>query len=144
MKKSLIYVLIGLVLILLAIQLIMVNRDNPEVNRDIEIKTPPEIAGILKTSCYDCHSNETKWPFYSYIAPISWFVAHDVHEGRDAMNFSEWEKLSPIEQNTEKKRIVFKLEKGKMPPADYLFIHRDVRLFNQQIELVKKWVETGS
>ena len=78
---------VGLVTLLL-IQLVPVDRSNPPV--ESEISTPPEVHIILRKACYDCHSNETTWPWYSKVAPVSWLVASDVHEGREELNFSTW------------------------------------------------------
>ena len=86
MKK----IIIALIVILIGIQFIPVERTNPPVTR--EINAPDNISSILKASCYDCHSNETDWPWYSYIAPVSFLVAGDVMDGRKNLNFSEWDK----------------------------------------------------
>ena len=58
----------------------------------MDINAPKNVASILRTSCYDCHSNETNWPWYSYVAPVSFMVAGDVEDGRKSLNFSEWDK----------------------------------------------------
>ena len=90
-------ILIGLVVLFILLQLIpsplpVVRQENPKdllKNNDI----PAEIAGLLRTSCYDCHSNETRYPWYSYVAPVSWLVRRDTHEGREHLNFSDWQGL---------------------------------------------------
>ncbi len=83
---------IVIAVILIAIQFIPVDKTNPPVTSELD--APIEIISILKKSCYDCHSNETVWPWYSNIAPTSWLVASDVKDARAHLNFSEWENLS--------------------------------------------------
>ena len=92
-------ILIVIGVIIVAIQFIPVDRSNPPVTQ--EINAPPNVMTILKTSCYDCHSNETNWPWYSYVAPVSFLVASDVQNGRKRVNFSEWDKYD--EKKREKK-----------------------------------------
>jgi hypothetical protein len=70
-------------------QLVPLDRSNPPVSA--EVPATPEVRAILKRSCYDCHSNETRWPWYAYAAPMSWLLVYDVHEAREHMNFSTWD-----------------------------------------------------
>ena len=90
MKK----VLIGIVVFLVLIQLIPIDRTNkpvdPKQNFVEVLKTPKEVTEMLKNACYDCHSNEVKYPSYAYIAPISWSIKHHVNEGKKNVNFSDW------------------------------------------------------
>ncbi len=88
MKKALII----LIVILVAIQFIPVDKTNPPVTAELDAAM--EIISVFKRSCYDCHSNETVWPWYSSIAPVSWLVTADVKEARKHLNFSEWGNLS--------------------------------------------------
>jgi len=82
--------------ILVAIQLIRVDSTNPPIDSDIPTST--EVKSTLRRACYDCHSNETEWPWYSRIAPISWLLAWDVREGRAELNFSTWSQYSTQQQ----------------------------------------------
>ena len=137
-KRS--FILIGLVALFMFIQLIPVNRENPTTNKELEIKALPQIMIILKGSCYDCHSNQTNWPIYSYIAPVSWLVAHDVEEGRAELNFSEWYNL-PVDRRIRKKdKIVEEVSEDKMPLPIYLFTHSDAKLTDEQKMRLKQWV----
>jgi hypothetical protein len=79
---------LALLVLLLLIQLWPVERTNPPVSAPLE--ADPEVVAVLRAACYDCHSNETVWPWYSRVAPLSWQVAHHVEEGREELNFSEW------------------------------------------------------
>ena len=83
----------------------------------------PKTQALAKRACFDCHSNETVWPWYSYVAPVSWLVYHDVMEGRGQMNFSEWDKTQPAALE-----IGAVLQEGEMPPAYYLPMHPSAQL----------------
>jgi mono/diheme cytochrome c family protein len=78
---------------------------------------------LASRACFDCHSNETKWPAYAHVAPASWLVQHDVEDGRAALNFSEWDR--PYKEAGEAAEVVRKQE---MPPLSYLLMHRDARM----------------
>src|SRR5271166_3980542 len=89
---------IAIALLLGVAQLVPVERSNPVVNPSTTIeakeKLPPAVQAVFHASCVNCHSNQTRWPWYSYVAPISWVIAHDVRAGRRHMNFSEWGSYS--------------------------------------------------
>ena len=82
----------------IAIQLVPVNRTNSPVQGDF--RGSAEVVSVLRRACYDCHSNETTWPWYSRIAPVSWVIARDVNKGRAALNFSTWKQLSTREETS--------------------------------------------
>ena len=96
-SKWLKIVLLFIGVLCIGIQFVPVQRTNPPITG--EIKAPAEVMHILRKACYDCHSNETVWPWYSYIAPISWTVESDVKAGRSDLNFSEWSDYSPMKQD---------------------------------------------
>lgn len=136
-RKKFIYLIIGLVLVAAAIQLVPVHRTNPAVEADVS--TPPAIKAILKTSCYDCHSNETIWPWYSHVAPVSWLVASDTSEGRSKFNFSTWNRYSPGEQAVILRRVIREVGQGDMPPWYYTLKHTDARLSPAQRAQLLAW-----
>jgi Haem-binding domain len=111
-------IILGIILVLLVafvvIQLIPVDRSNPAVAADMP--TLPEVKAILKRACYDCHSHETVWPWYSYVAPVSWWVAKDVHQGREELNFSTWDAYSTKERVEKMQESWEEVEEGAMPP----------------------------
>lgn len=127
---------VGLALFL-AIQLVPVERSNPVVVADLE--APPEVEAVLRTACYDCHSSETRWPWYSYVAPVSWVVAHDVEEARSEMSFSDWGALDPREQLELKQDMWEEVEKGAMPLKKYVVLHARARLDEEQKRLLRDW-----
>ena len=137
MKK----IVIALIVILVGVQFIPVDRTNPPVKSDIG--APENISKILRTSCYDCHSNETNWPWYSYVAPVSFLVADDVHEGRKHMNFSEWDKLSAKDQKEYMEDIIEVIEEGEMPLTSYTFTHHNAKLDAYRIKMIKDWINPG-
>ena len=138
MKK----IIVALVVILIGIQFIPVERTNPPISMDID--APDNIASILRTSCYDCHSNETNWPIYSYIAPVSFLVVSDVNEGRKHLNFSEWDKNEADRREKILEEIVEVVEKEEMPLTIYTFTHPNSKLDPYRTKLLKEWVKSGS
>jgi hypothetical protein len=81
-------IILSTIALAIAIQLAPIDHDNPPATASVTAPAP--VASILRRACYDCHSHETTWPWYSYVAPVSWLVARDVHEGRRHMDFSTW------------------------------------------------------
>lgn len=134
MKK----IIVTFIVIFVGIQFIPVERTNPPISWDIN--APENIAQILRTSCYDCHSNETVWPWYSKIAPVSFLVAGDVKDGRKHLNFSEWDKYEADKREKILEEIVEEIEKETMPLTSYTFTHPNARLDDQRIKLIKEWV----
>lgn len=124
MKKLLVSLILIAGVLFLGIQLIPYGKDriNPPVIQDAPWSSP-QAREVARRACYDCHSNETTWPFYSRIAPVSWLVYRDVMEGRQELNFSEWRRG---EQDVEDIGEV--VTKGEMPPRMYLLTHPAARL----------------
>jgi hypothetical protein len=114
---------LGLLGALVAIQLVPYGRDhtNPPIAGEPTWDAPATRA-LAKQACFDCHSNETQWPAYASIAPVSWLVQHDVDEGRAVLNFSEWTRPQ------EAKEAAKEVREGEMPPAAYRLIHAHARL----------------
>lgn len=135
MKKTVKYSLIAVIAIFVGIQLIPVDRSNPPIVSDLE--APIEVKTILKRSCYDCHSNEVDWPWYSYVAPVSWLVAHDVKEGREELNFSEWQKHAADAEM--KEGIIEEISEGEMPLPIYLTTHPDTSVSEEELATLKQW-----
>ncbi len=139
-KMKRIKLILMLVLIpFLLIQFIHVDRENPIVDKDNTLTAPPEVISILKNSCYDCHSNETKWLFYSYIAPVSWLVERDVEFGREELNFSEWNKMSEGEKEITKETIIEEISRDTMPLPIYLITHPSASLDYEDKLILKNW-----
>ena len=129
--KILVWIVGGLAVVFVLLQLVRFivpdfQLDNPPVTQTITWSSP-EAEQLFRQTCADCHSNEAVYPWYSYIAPFGWLVAHDVHEGRDELNIStsrrfEWDEM------------VEKIEEGEMPPPIYLPMHPEANLTDAQKE----------
>lgn len=125
--------------LLLAIQVIPVERDNPPVK--VEIPAPNEVRDVLQRSCYDCHSNTTLWPWYSYVAPSSWFVIGHVRDAREDLNLTEWPLLDTEAQQFFLGEMRKQIEGGAMPLESYLFLHRNARLSDAERGKVLIWID---
>jgi len=129
----------GLAVIALLIQAVPVERTNGPVEQDAG--APPPVGGILKRACYDCHSNETVWPGYSRVAPVSWLVGHDVHEGRSELNFSTWGRYDATARRRKLKRAAEEVAGGDMPPIYYTWMHPEARLSSADKAALAAWFE---
>jgi hypothetical protein len=130
--------LVALVIILVGIQFIPVARTNPSVTEDVE--APEAVKATLRRSCYNCHSNTTRWPWYSYVAPVSWLVASDVHEARRHVNFSEWNRYTNEDRREKLGHIREEVETGEMPLWYYLIMHPSARLSPDNHTTLLNWV----
>ena len=99
------------------------------------------MQAVLRRACYDCHSHETVWPWYSTVAPISWLVAHDVHEGREELDFSTWDAYAPAKRAKLLRETAKETSEGEMPPWYYVLVHPDARLANEDVVLLRTWVD---
>jgi hypothetical protein len=124
MKKILAVLVIAAVLFFVLIQLFPYGRrhTNPGIGQE-PAWDKPETRLLAQRACFDCHSNETFWPWYSNIAPFSWLIQRDVDEGRSKLNFSTW---GQGEQETEE--VGETIQEGEMPPAYYILLHPDANL----------------
>jgi hypothetical protein len=125
-------VLLAVAIIFVAIQFVPYGwwNDNPPVVDDAPW---PDAAaeGVARSSCYACHSNETDWPLYSYVAPMSWLVRSDVESGRDKLNFSDWDR-----SEGDADKAIEVIEDGSMPPDRFTLIHRDAGLSAEESDVL--------
>lgn len=130
---------------LIAIQLYRPAKTNPPENASNTIRAvaqvPPAVDQIFTKSCSDCHSNRTVWPWYSNVAPVSWFVAADVSDGRRHINFSNWGAYTPQQQQRKLSQICREVSDGGMPLRQYTWMHRGTALDQQQRNLVCDWTK---
>jgi cytochrome c551/c552 len=131
-------ILIGIILLM---QLIQPEKTNPPVDTTITLKAPKEVMQILKRACYDCHSYETIWPWYSNIAPLSWSIASHVKDGREAVNFSKWEEIQDEIKIKRLKRAIKTVNNGMMPLSSYLFLHPEATLSKEDKEVLIRWFD---
>ena len=143
MKKFLKLVLIALSLLFVATQFIRPARVNPPVvaGHSIEEHTAltPQVSEVLKRSCMDCHSNRTDWPWYSNVAPVSWFVIDHVNHGRKHLNFSEWTSYDREKVDDQLDAICAFSKGGLMPINSYTWIHRSARLSPEDVKTLCDW-----
>ena len=138
-NSSIILIFTGLLVI---IQLIRPEQTNPPVTA--EINAPDNVTGILKKSCYDCHSNQTTWPWYSSVAPVSWLVTHNVKEGRRHLNFSGWETLSNSDKGKMLSEIREEILREEMPPGMYILMHSHAGITPDDRLVLKHWTRAYS
>ena len=142
----------GLAALLAVAQFIRPGRTNPTVvpGHTLEdvVSVPPAVEAVLTRSCADCHSDHTRWPWYSQVAPISWFLVNHVSEGRRHLNTSEWVRPGvgdPVQYTREKFPTACReVQKGDMPLFSYLLIHRDARLSPADIQAICGWADEVS
>ena len=122
-------------------QVVRLTATNPPVHGDLV--APPEVKRVLRRACYDCHSNETEWPWYSAIAPTSWVIRRDVNEGRRRLNFSDWADYESDPETAVQKlrQIATAVASRDMPPTYYRLLHAAARLTATQREVVSRWCE---
>ncbi|MHC4976441.1 MAG: heme-binding domain-containing protein [Planctomycetota bacterium] len=140
LRKLLKIVLLLVVLAAVGIQFVPVARSNPPVT--LEIDAPEAVLAVLRESCYDCHSNETRWPWYSRVAPFSWRIAEHVEHGREHVNFSEWDSYKSFQQKHWIGEAYEEAEEGHMPLPSYLWLHGDAALTADDLAVLKEWAES--
>lgn len=140
MKSLVLYVFFPLLGIFLLLQLVPVERKNPPTSGEIQV--PVHIRSILQRACWDCHSHQTRWPWYSKIAPISWLVVHDVEEGRKELNFSLWTTYNTKKMRKKLDEIEEEISNNKMPPTLYTWLHTQAHLTPQDKKQLKQWLTT--
>jgi len=147
-KKIAKWTLLGLAGAFLVIQIFRPDRSNPAVDPAhtlAAVSNPPaDVSAVLERSCFDCHSNQTHWPWYTNVAPVSWFVADHVHDGRRALNFSEFASYPVRKQAHALKEACEQVEEGEMPLSTYTLIHRGAKMSDADKKLVCDWAKQES
>ncbi len=108
-----------------------------------ETRPSQQVAGILKTSCYDCHSNQTQYPWYANLAPVSFFLADHVEEGKEHLNFADWGNYTAKRKDHKLEEVLEEIEKNEMPLDSYTLIHQDAKLSAAQAEAIINWVKAA-
>ena len=146
MKRKLI-IIIPIIIIAL-IQFIRIDTNNPEINVENDFlnitDAPIEIANILKNSCYDCHSNQTNYPWYSKIAPVSWMLKNHIKEGREHLNFSKWGDYSIDKQISLKGECIEEIQDNEMPLKSYTLIHTKSKLSSDSKQILVNWLNLSN
>jgi hypothetical protein len=143
MRKLLGRLGVALIILLVVIQFVRPARNNPPEQADARIEShlamQREVRGIFERSCADCHSNRTEWPWYSNVAPVSWFVAGHVDHARRHMNLSTWTEYDTPKIARILDRMCAFTRDGQMPLASYLFMHGDARLSEEDVQEICGW-----
>ncbi len=146
MKKFLKIAVIVVIVAFIAIQFYRPGKVNPPVNAaerlEATTQVPENVQAILKRSCNDCHSNETVYPWYSNVAPFSWLLANHIEEGRREMNFSVWNTYNARRKRKKLEETCEQVTMGEMPHNQYLWIHRDAVLSEDDKKVLCDWTQT--
>jgi hypothetical protein len=137
--KKIAYWVIG---IAIAIQFIRPDFQNPKIDEAVALNTDPKVMSLLKTSCYDCHSSETKYPWYHNIAPMSWVMSTNIDGGRAALDFSNWANIDPkvkLERLTRAKQLV---SNEMMPKSEYLLLHKNAVLNTEEKKILEAFFDS--
>lgn len=133
-------------IVFLVIQAIQPERTNPPYDPALtmqnDLSMPKNIANIFNRSCIDCHSDNTRWPLYAYIAPVSWLVSHDVTEGRKHFNMSEWGTYKTNRKIQRLSGIFQSITDKSMPLPKYLPLHPDARLTDAERDTLAQWAQS--
>jgi hypothetical protein len=139
-------ILLGVLVLLLAIQFIRQTKNaGPSPSpADIQVRHPAslEILRILKTACYDCHSNHTKYPWYAEVQPLGWWLADHIKEGKEHINFSEFDQLTPKRAARKLEQCADEVTEGGMPLTSYRLVHAEARLTIAQRKLLADWFDS--
>ena len=144
MKKKKVW--IALLVIFIIIQLIPTGR--PEVIKDnpndllLNNQVPTEAESMLRAACYDCHSNESIYPWYAYVAPVSFLVNRDIRVGREELNFSDWETFSKVDKAKLLDKIIEAVESEEMPMVIYPPLHPEAKLSTEDRKVLTDWAES--
>lgn len=138
-------ILLGLLVVLVVIQFI-----RPEKNQDTRVSVndittkyavPSDVHTVLKRVCFDCHSNNTVYPWYDNIQPVAWWLHHHIEEGKEELNFSEFATYSPKKARHKLEEVGEAVTEGWMPLGSYLWIHHDAKLKPEEAKLVADWAK---
>ncbi|HEU5236599.1 MAG TPA: heme-binding domain-containing protein [Pyrinomonadaceae bacterium] len=139
------WIAIILFVVFVGIQFVRRALTNPPVDESQTIvaraNVPPDVAAILERSCRDCHSNKTVWPWYTHVAPVSWWLKSHVDNGRKDLNLSEWGKLPRDRQDRKLRQMCDEVQDGNMPLASYLPMHPTAKLSDQDKRTLCAWTD---
>lgn len=140
---SLRFVLLAVLAVIGVMQMFSPETTNPPADPassfEAVAQPPRQVAAILNRACLDCHSHNTRWPWYSQVWPVSAMVVRDVQQGRLHMNFSNWRGLSPDATRQRMAGVCEEARKGDMPPRYYLPLHRQARLSSSDVSTLCAW-----
>jgi len=150
MAQNKLFTISGILLIIFAIlvliQFITIDKTNPPVEAAKDFATianpPQDVQLILRESCYDCHSNTTTYPWYSNVAPVSWWLKNHITDGRRHLNFSEWGSYTAKKADHKLEESIEMVEEGEMPMTSYTLLHQEAKLTAAEKEKLINWLKT--
>lgn len=117
------------------------SKEVPKTDFIMVNKVPALVNKTLQVSCYDCHSNNTQYPWYNKVQPLAWFLEGHIKKGKEELNFSEWNSLSNRRKTSKLNSIIKQIESGEMPLISYTFIHKDKKLSELESKQIIKYME---
>lgn len=145
-KKTLLVILFVILIAFITIQFIQPARNiSGQVLQTDILKIyniPQNVSALFKNSCYDCHSNNTNYPWYSNIQPVGWFLAEDIKDGKAKVNFSEFGSLSSRRQISKLRNIEKRIKDGTMPLQGYQLMHPSARLTEEEKQMLIDWIQS--
>lgn len=146
MSKVVKRILLALLAILVVIQFFRIDKTNPPVDAGAEFMAmanpPADVAKLIKDACYDCHSHETNYPWYTNVAPVSWWIGNHIKEARGHLNFSTWKAYDAEKKAHKAEECAEEVEKGLMPLKPYTRMHAEARLTDEQREQLITWFKS--
>jgi hypothetical protein len=143
MRKFLKLSALAVVILFVSVQFVRPNKTNPPVVQaqaiEAHVRITPEVAGIFERACKDCHSNQTEWPWYTQVAPVSWYVADHVNHGRKHLNFSRWSAYDREQADFLLGAMCMTAERGRMPLSSYTRLHHSAKLSPADIQTLCSW-----
>jgi hypothetical protein len=142
--KVLKIILLVVLLVFVGIQFIPTNRNQSDIVPSTDLmevyNVPENVEVIFKTSCYDCHSNNTAYPWYNKIQPVSWIMQGHIKEGKAELNFNEFGSYSERRQKSKFKSILSQVKDGEMPLSSYTLMHREAKLSENEKKALEDWI----
>jgi len=133
-------------LIIGIMQFFRIDKSHEKVQTDLDFllstDAPENVSKIMHEACYDCHSNETKYPWYSDVAPISWWLNNHIHEGREELNFNYWQSFTPKRKQRKLNECLEMIQEREMPLPSYTWIHKEARLNTDQRQILINWFKS--
>jgi hypothetical protein len=143
MKRNLVRIIVAFVVVLGIAQFFRPERTNPNSDSQLSLRAqndiPPEVLSLLDRACFDCHSNDTRWPWYSNITPVNFALMNHVNGGRKHLNFSLWGAMRPGTQRGALDEITDEVREGRMPLKSYLLLHPEATLTDDDVMLLSDW-----
>ncbi len=135
----------ALIILLLLLQFIRIERDNPSVDPDQDamllLQAPAEIASMIRRACYDCHSHHSVYPWYTHLAPISFWIKRHINKGRQHLNFSTWGAYSRERAHHKLEECYEEVLEGHMPLPSYIWMHQEAKLTPAERRDLAEWFQ---